>query len=273
MGAKLTTVAEIFQEITQTKGHPDAAGKTVVMSEEEPTTRVVTKTVTLELCQLRMLHATNFKSTQEKRFPNMTVTIYTRERKVIFGGKKFEIEAAEVAMNYIVKNMKGSSLEMSVEQVRLMRGIAMIRHLVDVLKNNDIFAVYAAVGDTSLGVFALNDEHLEDAIEVIRNETDEIYVEADFRATFQTQQWAALKELFQSQNNGLLTITESNSRVTLSGTLNSVAQAKDEIQRLLEKQQSMQLHSTVELDKGRCSGKSRFVNAIMWLILCPKMLV
>ena len=251
---KHTVVDKTSQETTQKKGRPKptssgAAEKTFATPHdgtttfnegtttlhEGMTTNTVRKTVKLELCQLRMLHAKDFKSTQENRFSHMTVAIYTRDRAVIFEGKKSDVVDAEVAMNDTVENMKSDSLEMSVHLITLIRRITMMQHLVDVFKNKDIRAVYAAVSATSLGVFALSCEHLEKAIKVIRSETVEICVIAHSADTFKTQDWAALKEQLQSQNEGLLAVTESDSRVTVSGALNLVAQAKDEIDRYLTK--------------------------------------
>lgn len=165
----------------------------------------------------------------------MTVAIHTRGREVRFDGKTSDIAAAQVAMNNIVKNMKDSYIEMSFHLISVMNRITMITHMVDVFKRKDICAVYATVGHTTLGVFALSNEQIRRAIEVIRSETVEIYVdvEATLSPLLNTPQWAALKDQHQVRHGGLLVITEAINRVTVSGEVNSVAQVKDEIQRLL----------------------------------------
>ena len=202
-------------------------------------------TVTLELQQLRMLHAMRFKVAQEEKFPGMTVTILTRERKVEFlGKKKSDIEAAMVDMYDIVEKMKHSSLEMSAHLIRLMRGITMITHVVKVFKRKELCAVYVAAGDTKLEVFAPSDKDLHEAIKVIKDETREECVDAGSTDVLQTPE---LKEKLQSYDKGLLTITESDGRVTLSGMVDLVARAKLDILQLAEIKGS---HS------GRSTGSS-----------------
>ena len=205
---------------------PDATEETFATPQEDATTTAIK----LELHQLRMLHAMRFKTTQEEKFPGMTVTILTRQREVEFHGKKSDIEAAEVAMYGIVKKMKGSSLEKSPHLIRLMRGITMITHVVKVFKIREICAVYVAIRDTTLEVFALNDKDLEIAIKVIKDETCEESVDAGSTDILQIPE---LKEKLQSYDKGLLTITESDSHIVLSGMVDPVAQAKIEILRLL----------------------------------------
>ena len=226
----------MYHKHDQMNGHckqsrPDAAAYTHATPQD--TAGFVTKAVPMELCQLRMLHALRFISEQNKRLPSMTVTIHTRERKITFEGKKPDIEDAEVAMYDLVNKMKDSSLNMSVQLIRLMRGITMIRHLVNVFKKKDIRVVYAVLEDTTLGVFALNSDHLEEAIKVISRETDETYVDADSTETLQTPEWIKLKDQLQSRYKGLLAITEYDGRVTVSGAKNQVAQVKNEIQRFI----------------------------------------
>ena len=130
-----------------------------------------------------------------------------------------------------VMKMKHSSLEMSAHLIRLMRGITMITHVVKVFKRKELCAVYVAVGDTTLVVFAPSDEDLENAIKVITDETCEECVHACSTDILQTPE---LKEKLQSYDKGLLTFTESDGRVILSGMVDLVARAKIDILRLAE---------------------------------------
>ena len=205
-------------------------GKTSAIHTGATKSKPQEEVVSLQLQQLRMLHAMRFKAAQEERFSDMTVTILTREREVEFDGKKSDIEAAKVAMYDIVEKMKHSPLEMPAHLIRLMRGITMITHVVKVFKRKELCAVYVAAGDTKLEVFAPNDEDLWDAIEAIKDETCEECVDAGSTDILQTPE---LKEKLQSYDKGLLTITESDGRVTLSGIVGLVARAKTEILLLL----------------------------------------
>ena len=227
------------QGTTQLKGHSKSVRRitTVVLTSprKEPTTPFVTKVLTLQPHHLRMLHATTFKSIQEKRFPNMTVTLNTREQQVVLDGKKSDVAAAEEAINDIVNSMKSSTLDMSLQLAKLMSTIAMTTHMTEVLKKKDICAVFETVDETTVGVYALNDEQLERAVNVIRSETNEIYVEADSAHTLHTHQWAALKDQLHSEYGDLLAVSESDSRVTISGTEDSVTTAKKTLSRLLVK--------------------------------------
>ena len=189
--------------------------------------------INLKLYELRMLHAMRFTSAQQKNYPGMTVTIDTVNRKVTFKGKTSDIQAAEDAMHEIIEEMKEESFTMSVHLVKLMRGITMIRHMVNAFKRENIIAVYEATGNTTLSVFARRDKHARKAVHVIKQETDETRVVVDCAHTLQTPQWAALKEQLHSEHKGLLAITECDRHITVSGTVDSVAQVKKILQNFL----------------------------------------
>ena len=193
------------------------------------------QSITLELCELRMLHAERFTSAQENKYPGMTVTIDTVNRKVTFKGKKSDIQAAEKAMYKIIDSMKKKCFEMSVHLVKLLRGITMIRHMVSAFKSEKIIAVYEAVGDTRLSVSARRGKHAKKAVRVIERETDETCVAVDSAHTLQTSEWAALKEQLHSKHKGLIAITECDRHITVSGTMDSVAQVMNKLQNFLAK--------------------------------------
>ena len=164
----------------------------------------------------------------------MTVTVQTRERQVVITGKKSEVAAAEETMFGIVKDIKSSSMNMSVDLVRLMKGITMMRHVVDLFRGKDIFAVYADVDVDTLGVYALGEEDMRKAIDVIRSGTDEQCVDADSARTLQTREWDTLEDELHSKYRGLLAINLSGSHVTISGTVDEVTSAKEAILGLLK---------------------------------------
>ena len=192
-----------------------------------------TKTIELKLYELRILHAKRFKSTQAKKFQNMTVTVETRQ--VVITGKKSDVAAAEKAMFVILKDLKSSSIKMSDDLIRLMKGITMIRHVVDLFRGKDIFAVYADADDGTLGVYAFAEEDTKKAIDVIRNGTDKQCVDAASARTLQTREWDDLKDELQSKYRGLLAINQSGSHVTISGTVDEVTTAKEAILGLLKR--------------------------------------
>ena len=164
----------------------------------------------------------------------MTVTVETRQ--VVITGKKSDVAAAEKAMFAIVKDLKSSSIKMPDDLIRLMKGITMIRHVVDLFRGKDIFAVYTDVDDSTLGVYAFAKEDTKKAIDVIRNGTDKQCVDADSARTLQTREWEDLKDELQSKYRGLLAINQSGSHVTISGTVDEVATAKEAILGLLKRQ-------------------------------------
>ena len=165
----------------------------------------------------------------------MTVTIKTREHQVVLDGKKSDVAASEEAINDVVNAMKSSTLDMSLQLAKLMSSIAMTTHMTEVLKKRDICAVFNTVDETTVGVHALTEEQLGKAINAIRSETNETYVEADSARTLHTQQWAALKDQLHSEYGDLLAVSESGSRVTISGMADSVTTAKETLRRLLVK--------------------------------------
>ena len=118
-----------------------------------------------------MLHALRFKTEQEKKSPGLIVTIDTRDGTVTFDGKESQVTKADKAMHDLVDKMKSKTLKMSAELIKQMRGITMIRHMVGVFKEKGIVAVYAAEGDTRLGVYARKQNDLMKAIKMITSQT------------------------------------------------------------------------------------------------------
>ena len=175
-----------------------------------------------------MLHALRFKTEQEKNIPGMNVTVDTTERTVTFEGKGSEITKAASAVRGLVDTFRSSTLEMSEELIKLMRGIKVITHMVGVFRKNRIVAVYAHEGEKTLGVYARDGGHLDKAIKLIKTETCEETC-VDSPEAFSMQDWVTLKKQLQSKYVGLLTITESGSCVILSGVVDAVADAKGQI--------------------------------------------
>ena len=204
----------------------------------------------LELYKLRMLHALRFKTEQENNFPGLSVTIDTRDGRVTFKGKESEVTRAVSAMQGRVDHLESTSLEMSTELIKLIEGTAMITHMVRVFKKNEIVAVYAAKGDTTLGVYACDRSHLQRAISKIRKETcDEQY--RDSAEAIESEEFTAMKEDLQSKYPGLLTIRGGH--ISLSGMVDPVADAKVPILQLVARTAAKSDDSTV-LDSVQMGG-------------------
>ena len=212
------------------------------------------RSIDLELYKLRMLKALPFKREQEKKFPGLTVKIDTREGTVTFEGKGSEVTRAIAAMRDLVEHLECSSLDMSAEMIKLIEGTAITRHMVGVFKKNDIVAVYAHEGDTTLGVYASKGDDLQKAINEIWNETcDEQYrISAE---VIKTEEFIEMKEALQSQHAGLLTITERGDHISLSGMVDPVAEAKVAIHQLVARKVATSDGSTVlySIQIGGCT--------------------
>ena len=156
------------QNIPSTRAGQNGSATAAVHSSPEQMTRPPIK---LKLYQLRMLHAQRFKTKQQKKLPGLTVTIDTRGRTVTFDGKESEVTKAVKTMHDLVDKMKSRTLKMPAEQIRVMRGITMITQMVGVFKEKGIVAVYAAEGDTTLGVYAHKQNDLTKAIKMIKIQT------------------------------------------------------------------------------------------------------
>ena len=201
-----------------------------------------------------MLHALRFKTKQEKKIPGLNVTVDTRECTVTFEGKGSEITRAISAMRVLVDDMEHSSLEMSEELIKLMRGLTMIRHVAGVFKKNGIVAVYAAERDGTLGVYAREGGDLKKAINEIRNETCDEQCRGSAEA-LETEEFTAMKEDLQSKHAGLLTITERGGHISLSGMVNPVEEAKAQILQLVARTAATSDGSTVldSVQRGGCT--------------------
>ena len=171
-----------------------------------------------------------------------------------FDGKESEVARAVSAMHDLVDKMKGSTLKMSAELIKVMRGITMIRHMVGVFKEKGIVAVYAHEGDKTLRVYARNKGHLEKAITKIRKETRDEQC-TDSAGTIETEEFAAMKEALHSKYAGLLTITERGGIISLSGMVNPVAEAKVQILQLVARKAATSDGSTVlySIQRGGCT--------------------
>ncbi|KAK2176836.1 hypothetical protein NP493_636g03000 [Ridgeia piscesae] len=238
-----------MQNVQSTR--PGQSGSATAAGRPDPE-QTACRPIDQELYKLRMLHALRFKTEQEEKFPGLTVTIDTREGTVTFEGKEFEVTRAVAAMHDLVDHLESISLEMSAELIKLMRGITMMKHMVGVFKKNKIVAVYAAEGDTTLGVYACDRSNLQRAISKIRMGTCDEQCR-DSAQAIETEEFTAMKEDLQSKYPGLLTITERGGHISLSGMVDPVADAKVPILQLVARTAAKSDDSTV-LDSVQMGG-------------------
>ena len=197
--------------------------------------KIVTETKSgLKLHQLRMLNATEFRSQQEKKFTDLDVVIHMKSLEVRFSGIPGDITLAKLEMYEILNNMTEMFIEMSTSLISMLHGKNMMKHLMDQFKSRGICAVYNDAGRNKLGVYALSDEHLNAAIDVITATTCQTSVEVDVDKMSAPEKWTELIDVQQSQHGGLLTIAVSGNTVVLAGEKSQVEVALEEIQTFMK---------------------------------------
>ena len=143
-----------------------------VQEEMKKAATIATETNTgFSLPQLRMLNARAFGSQQQKRFSDLTVEIDTETLEVRFTGIPEEIRSAKCAMYDILNNITERCIEMSAEVISELSCKDMMEQMMGQFKNRKICAVYECIEGTKLGVYALNEEDLSTATEVIQATT------------------------------------------------------------------------------------------------------
>ena len=195
---------------------------------------IVTETKSgFKLHQLRMLNAKAFTSQQQK-YTQPTVVIDMKSLEVKFTGMPGDITLVKLDMFEILNNMTEKFIEMSASLICLLHGKDMRKHVVDQFKSRNICAVYSDAGRNKLGVYALSDEHLNTAIDVITATTCETSVDADVDKMSSPEKWKELLVAQQSQHDGLLTITVSGNTVDLAGAKSRVEVALEEIKKIMK---------------------------------------
>ena len=140
-----------------------------VQEEMKKAATIATETNTgFSLPQLRMLNERAFVSQQQKRFSDLTVEIDMEILEVIFTGIPEEIRSAKCAMYEILNNITERCIEMSAEVIFELSGKDIMEQIMGQFKNRKICAVYDYLEGNKLGVYALTEEDLCTAIEVIR---------------------------------------------------------------------------------------------------------
>jgi len=200
---------------------------------QDNSTHIVERAIKLALHEVKMIKATHFKSVQERRFPDMTINIDPHNLQITFHGKKSDVIAAEKVMHELVDSMKYTYLDMSVPLLRLFGGDVMAAQLLRQFGRRNICAVCTTFEDIKLGVFAFTDGDLKEAIAVIKSELVDIHI--DIAHTPEKEQWTMLREQLLSRNKGLLEITVSDSRITVSGAVKPVEQAAREIRETVDR--------------------------------------
>ena len=202
-----------------------------------------------KLHHLRMLNAMQFKSQQQKKYTDLTVVIDMEYREVKFTGMPGDITLAKLEMYEILNNVTEKFIEISASLISLLHGKDMMKHVVGQFRDRNICAVYNDAGRNKLGVYALSDEHLNAAIEVINATTSETSVEADVDKMSAPEKLTELIDAQQSQHGGLLTIAVSGNTVDLAGAKSRVEVALVEIQKFL-KDYVINMISSVTLPGG-----------------------
>ena len=205
-----------------------------VQEEMKRAATIVTETKTgFSLQQLRMLEAKAFKSKQQKKFTDLTVEIDTKSQEVRFTGMPGDVTTAMSEMYGVVNNMVERSLKMPASLISLLHGKPMMKQVVRKFINEHICAVYTDVGGDRLGVYALSDEHLDTAIEILKATTCEKSVDADVNKMSVPQKWTELLDDQQSEHDGFLRITESENMVVITGEKSHVENSLREIKTFL----------------------------------------
>ena len=206
-----------------------------VQEEMTKAATVVTETKSgFKLHQLRMLNAKAFKSQQQKKYTDLTVVIDMKSLDVKFRGMPGDIASAKLEMNEILHNMTETFLDKSASLISILHGKDMKKHMVGEFKNRRICAAYSDAGRNKLGVYALGDEHLNTAIEVINATAGETSVEADVSKLSAPEKWTELIKAQQSKHDGLLTVTECGNTVVVAGAKSRMEVALKEIQSFLK---------------------------------------
>ena len=206
-----------------------------VQDEMTKAATIVTETKSgFKLHQLRMLNAKAFKSQQQKKYTDLTVVIDMKSLDVKFTGMPGDITLAMVEMYEILNNMTEKFLEKSASLISILHGKDMMKHMVGEFKNRHICAVYNGAGENKLGVYALSEEHLNTAIEVINATAGETSVKADVSKLSAPEKWTELINAQQSKHDGLLTVTECGNTVVVAGAKSRMEVALEEIQSFLK---------------------------------------
>ena len=183
--------------------------------------------------QLIMLKAIGFIPQQQKRFADLTIALDMSSLTVQFTGMPADIMSAKLEMHEILSGMTETSVETSALLISLLHGKRLMMHLVGQFKRVNIRAICTCVGKTKLTVYALSDEHLTTAIEVINAAITETSIDADADKMLAPQKWTRLLKSLQSKHDGLLSIDRSQNAVVLTGENSRVAVALEEMQRFL----------------------------------------
>ena len=208
---------------------------TKVQEEMKRAATIVTETKTgFKLPQLRMLHAKSFKSQQKEKFTDLIVEIDTKSYEVRFTGMPGDVTTAMSEMYEILNNMVERSLKLPASLISLLQGKPMMKHVVGQFINEHICAVYADMGEGRLGVYALSEEHLDTAIEILKATTCEKSVDADVTKMSAPRKWIELIDAQQSEHDGFLTITKSGNTVVLVGETSYVEDSVKKIHTFLE---------------------------------------
>ena len=205
-----------------------------VQEEMKRAATIVIETKTgFKLHQLRMLNAKAFKSQQQEKFRDLTVEIDMKSHEVTFTGIPGDITMAMSGMYEILNNMVEKSLEMPASLISLLHGKPMKKHVVDQFKNEHICVLYADMGEGRLGVYALSDEHLDTAIEILKATTCQNSIEVDVTKMADPRKWEQLITGQQVKHGGLLSVTLAGNTVVLVGAKSQMEIAQEEIQTFL----------------------------------------
>ena len=196
---------------------------------------IITETMTgLKLQQLRMLNAKSFKSQQHNKYKDLTVTIDMPALEVKFSGMPDEVMRSKMEMLEIFTRMAEQIIVISPALITMLDDRVMRKHVVDEFKNHNICAVFNGVEANKLGVYALSKEHLNTAIDVIKDTTCDTSIEADVTKMADPGKWEQLIIGQQGKHGGLLSVTVAGNTVVLVGAKSRMEVALEEIQTFLK---------------------------------------
>ena len=188
----------------------------------------------LKWYQLSILIEMGFVPQQQNKFADLTMAIDLTSLVVRFTGKPADIALAKLAMDEVLSSVTEKSVEMSVSLISLLRGENMMKHMMELFKNRNIHAVYSCLGKNKLSVYALRDEYLETAIEVIKAAIRKTSIAVDANKMLAPQKWTELMLTLQSEHDGLLAISMSENAVVVTGETTRVGVALREIETFIE---------------------------------------
>ena len=207
--------------------------------------------------QLRMLGATGFKGKMQKRFRDLTVVIDHKARSVCFTGLPGSIATAKADMSECFNNLMSTQLEMSAALIKVITGTVVTKYVVQGFKAKNIRAVFHAVGNGKLGIWAFSKENLTVAVKVIESCVDMKKIRADMTAVQSTERWQMLLDRVRAAHEGLVEITKAEDGVIVSGAVKPVELAINQLHDFLLKM--IVVEKSVSMKHGTANYMAKYM--------------